>query len=249
MYRELVCLIGYTVRVAGLSLCVQGTPNTKINLFIIVRFIPVCTGNTAGFLDELINFPVYPCAYRELSASRTLSRIICGLSLCIQGTPHYTDPELVRCRFIPVHTGNTIAANLIFGINSVYPCVYRERITSKNTILVNFGLSLCIQGTLFPSSCRRILIRFIPVHTGNAQYKPFLVQRVTVYPCAYRERFTCFNCCLISVGLSLCVQGTRFFSCHFNLLFRFIPVHTGNSPIITYCFIFKILAVKFLPIF
>ena len=54
---------------------------------------------------------------------------------------------------------------------------------------------------------------------------------------------------LSSIGLSLCVQGTPLNQRYQQSSRRFIPVHTGNTLIITYCFIIKILAVKFLPPF
>ena len=51
----------------------------------------------------------------------------------------------------------------------------------------------------------------------------------SVYPCVYREHFSC-RCWLKSQnGLSLCIQGTlltRTPSCNWG---RFIPVYTGNT--------------------
>ena len=152
-----------------------------------------------------------------------------GLSLCIQGTLIFGIDSCLMSRFIPVYTGNAYYYRVSHRQFSVYPSVYRERYVYTSIRLVNNGLSLCIQGTQTRLRRPDLGPRFIPVYTGNA------------------------NACLISswykCGLSLCIQGTLYFiSFHFPLL-RFIPVYTGNAPIITYCFIFKILTAKFLPIF
>ncbi len=69
----------------------------------------------------------------------------------------------------------------------VYPCVYREHISSRNNGRVVTGLSLCIQGTqpahLLPAQS----VRFIPVYTGNTPHIYRYIRQLTVYPCVYRE--------------------------------------------------------------
>ena len=173
--------------------------------------------------------PIYPCVYREHSRKTTAPALTAGLSLCIQGTHLYRMICLILFRFIPVHTGNTVMSCGINVLKAVYPCAYREHIHCPFSSIKRIGLSLCIQGTRLG-----IMICF---------------QFISVYPCAYREhkirgmvfkRFT---------GLSLCIQGTLMRKKLTQCCTRFIPVHTGNTPIITYCFIIKILTVKFLPIF
>ena len=76
-----------------------------------------------------------------------------------------------------------------------------------------------------------------------------LLEIPTVYPCAYRELAGDDLQIARAGGLSLCIQGTHPLGSGYTSTFRFIPVYTGNTPIITYCFIIKILTVKFLPIF
>ncbi len=111
------------------------------------------------------------------------------------------------------------------------------------------GLSLCIQGTflnLLSNSSKR---RFIPVYTGNIHRYRYIHIPASVYPCVYREHtFYSFGC-RVQRGLSLCIQGTYPYRMALQPHHRFIPVYTGNIPIITYCFIIKILTTKFLPIF
>ena len=84
------------------------------------------TGNIKTILSVGRLVPVYPCVYREHSGLPLINPISTGLSLCIQGTrelPACTRPE---CRFIPVYTGNTLAAISVREDKAVYPCVYRE---------------------------------------------------------------------------------------------------------------------------
>ena len=70
-------------------------------------------------------------------------------------------------RFIPVHTGNTLLFQVGCHRQTVYPCAYREHISDKENIMCANGLSLCIQGTHRPHRHLLIILRFIPVHTGN----------------------------------------------------------------------------------
>ena len=66
----------------------------------------MCTGNTG-------REPRYTCD-------------VYGLSLCIQGTLKLTFARIIRERFIPVYTGNTIYEFGYDLVDTVYPCVYRE---------------------------------------------------------------------------------------------------------------------------
>ena len=113
----------------------------------MLRFIPVCTGNTGerSLADTLST--VYPCVYRE-HITRTLpAPLEAGLSLCVQGTLHLIGEPLPARRFIPVCTGNTHPADLQPSRTTVYPCVYREHINRASQYFNYLGLSLCVQGT------------------------------------------------------------------------------------------------------
>ena len=214
------------------------------------RFNLEYTGNMHERRQRPHQWPVYPCAYREHVIHNCFIDFMCGLSLCIQGTcvvfpfeitPHTVypcayrehaftvNPCTCRERFIPVHTGNMpISGNLPYVI---------------------VGLSLCIQGTFIVCPKCKYCTRFIPVHTGNIFILKNIKWRVTVYPCAYREHENQTYDKASVYGLSLCIQGTSLHHQCLLHLCRFIPVHTGNILIITYCFIIKILTSKFLPIF
>ena len=52
---------------------------------------------------------------------------------------------------------------------------------------------------------------------------------MAVYPCVYRELFLIIFVTLLPIGLSLCIQGTRYSLKNHKKYYRFIPVYTGNS--------------------
>ena len=69
--------------------------------------------------------------------------------------------------FIPVYTGNTKTQKKLNIFSAVYPCVYREHFGLNRQLAVNFGLSLCVQGTHVLTTVQLLTERFIPVYTGN----------------------------------------------------------------------------------
>ena len=154
---------------------------------------------------------------------------MCGLSLCIQGTPVIISHKPAVKRFIPVYTGNTSRISKTHFRNSVYPCVYREHRHHDKTPLLDPGLSLCIQGTLIEFNLLFVLVRFIPVYTGNTIILVIPLATSSVYPCVYREHerqvFEPRN----ELGLSLCIQGTLMILYDPFHNKRFIPVYTGNT--------------------
>ena len=192
---------------------------------------------------------VYPCVYREHFYKFPIITQKNGLSLCIQGTLQGRNYDKESKRFIPVYTGNTACLVAAGSLSSVYPCVYREHRNRPKTQATLFGLSLCIQGTHVTDSTTQYRKRFIPVYTGNTTNCCSSSSDRAVYPCVYREHWDCSNFMFKQSGLSLCIQGTQFKNFFYPPPVRFIPVYTGNTLIITYCFIIKILTVKFLPIF
>ena len=95
---------------------------------------------------------------------------------------------------------------------------------------ISYGLSLCIQGTLYFFPDALCKTRFIPVHTGNTKKKGGALIPRAVYPCAYREHVADGGNNVLFVGLSLCIQGTLSFCSNIKPESRFIPVYTGNTP-------------------
>ena len=187
VYREHIIYSLLCLPENGLSLCVQGTLININNNVFIIRFIPVCTGNTLFILSSSFLASVYPCVYREHSWCKGFWMNIYGLSLCVQGTLFNNILTVQHLRFIPVCTGNTAVWFNIYLYFPVYPCVYREHIESTGTLSLMIGLSLCVQGTLWHWSISDVYPRFIPVCTGNTGIVWNDTTLPTVYPCVYRE--------------------------------------------------------------
>ena len=148
----------------------------------------MCTGNIKSINSDKYSDAVYPCMYREHSSVMSNGKRKYGLSLYVQGTLFIKSLNPIFSRFIPVYTGNAFPQLQSPEFYPVYPCVYRERLNCFGGVNLNFGLSLCIQGThiLFYFYCCEA--RFIPVYTGNAN----VLAHITTN----------------SPGLSLCIQGT-----------------------------------------
>ena len=64
------------------------------------------------------------------------------------------------------------------------------------------------------------------------RYECDLYSALAVYPCAYKEHKSCKRICVLNVGLSLCIQGTLVGVKSAKRTWRFIPVYTGNIPLI-----------------
>ena len=208
VYREHDDDFRMRIQAAGLSLCIQGTPNKNRLFGGWPRFIPVHTGNTNCSNPWRSFSTVYPCVYREHAIKLGIEDVPCGLSLCIQGTRPVCGSSAIEYRFIPVHTGNTRADPRVERTTSVYPCAYREH---ADTPMQHFQAA-----------------RFIPVHTGNTNNPNISCTLKPVYPCAYREHWLLDCSSMSDVGLSLCIQGTSSGLKSITSFNRFIPVHTGN---------------------
>ena len=111
--------------------------------------------------------------------------------------------------FIPVFTENMSTLPQYYLGDPVYPCVYREHVSSFSLASRWDGLSLCVQGT-----CHWMQT------TGRVH---------AVYPCVYREHEYGRRKAPRAHGLSLCVQGTQLQLPHHPNKLRFIPVCTGNT--------------------
>ena len=230
VYREHYNFSQIHYLVPGLSLCVQGTLLASFNLTFGNRFIPVCTGNTTSNTKTSVMVAVYPCVYREhawnsSSVITPFSVYPCvyrehirpelfrfaktGLSLCVQGTHFKRNNLIFAFRFIPVCTGNTWNCVLHSALCPVYPCVYREHFNLGDKVVLNGGLSLCVQGTRVWTKKHILKKRFIPVCTGNTLRVATKEEIKAVYPCVYREH---------PAGHS-----------DYKYDPRFIPVCTGNT--------------------
>ena len=209
VYREHLLIRFTPANSGGLSLCVQGTHKHSFFILFLIRFIPVCTGNTGHKTLIKIIKAVYPCVYREHSLDSETPLTLTGLSLCVQGTR------------LPI--------DIDWAVDAVYPCVYREHALASGLARTFAGLSLCVQGTPNPLRRAKRLSRFIPVCTGNTILGETTHSHPPVYPCVYREHIFLIIISLPVFGLSLCIQGTQKSQQFYLLIKRFIPVYTGNT--------------------
>ena len=148
-----------------------------------------------------------------------------------------------------MYTGNICNHGSNHIARPVYPCVYREHLFMKSEHYQLIGLSLCVQGTSRHNEFFQSRFRFIPVCTGNMFVKTVNILRGAVYPCIYREHYREVYQPEHANGLSLYIQGTLNDLSTDTFCPRFIPVYTGNTLIITVCFIIKIAVLKFSPTF
>ncbi|OAT45910.1 hypothetical protein M997_2542 [Proteus hauseri ATCC 700826] len=193
------------------------------------RFIPVYTGNTDEAKRLFGGRPVYPRVYGEHITGVINVLVSIGLSPCIRGT-HY---PLLEChehvRFIPVYTGNTVVSLSQSVNHQVYPRVYGEHIILLHDVVVFFGLSPCIRGTHIPQHFMMVLVRFIPVYTGNTHHQALKPIKPTVYPRVYGEHPPDKRQRDLDNGLSPCIRGTLIIYVKKLVSMRFIPVYTGNT--------------------
>ena len=75
------------------------------------------------------------------------------------------------------------------------------------------------------------------MYTGNTTVTTQIISAVAVYPCVYREHSSMSVCGLIASGLSLCIQGTRLSNEIGDAYHRFIPVYTGNTNSLLFCYL------------
>ena len=113
-YRELISALVSAIFATGISLYLQGTQREPNPHWLINRYIPVPTGNSAGGLPALITLPVYPCTYRELLHFDFILIETNGISLYLQGTLLSPDSHRCHVRYIPVPTGNSNGFTEIF---------------------------------------------------------------------------------------------------------------------------------------
>ena len=203
---------------------------------VVLRFIPVYTGNTPFSQAENQRAAVHPRVYGEhLSVLMTdLSQF--GSSPCIRGTRDGLVLVQSDCRFIPVYTGNTHAGGWTKTSRAVHPRVYGEHRRSSTLSVWVSGSSPCIRGTPFGRLGLRIAGRFIPVYTGNTNQLALWLSIMSVHPRVYGEHGGGKGYVDITHGSSPCIRGTRRPKKGQKPSQRFIPVYTGNTPNITVCF-------------
>ena len=125
-YGEHISGIRQSMTIHGSSPWIRGTLFLWCTWIFPWRFIPVDTGNTGAVKFCHDSSPVHPRGYGEHILSRFISCLLHGSSPWIRGTPRKGGYSIVRKRFIPVDTGNTICTNSAFCLPAVHPRGYGE---------------------------------------------------------------------------------------------------------------------------
>ena len=156
-------------RPAGSSPCVWGTLGEDWRVFICIRFIPMCMGNTSVFNRFKIVFAVHPHVYGEHFVVFTNIRFNSGSSPCVWGTRLHVKPSKQGLRFIPMCMGNTTALLVRTIATTVHPHVYGEHAVSRHSMQIGYGSSPCVWGTQTTITTRFRQYRFIPMCMGNTR--------------------------------------------------------------------------------
>lgn len=111
-------------------------------------------------------------------------------------------------RYIPVHTGQICVVLSLSERAKVHPRVYGADSPTTVHPVPSMGSSPCIRGRCDQQSGQAIVLRFIPVHTGQI--------RVIAIKRSYAS------------GSSPCVRGRFPAAGQVPVPYRFIPVCTGQ---------------------
>ncbi len=128
-----------------------------------------------------------------------------------------------------MHTGNAWPIFSGTFTNSVHPRAYGERYFQLHPSKRHNGSSPCIRGTPTFTLINTTRSRFIPVHTGNANFILWSDKYLSVHPRAYGERLVVKGLGGCLSGSSPCIRGTHTNTRKYTARKRFIPVHTGNA--------------------
>ncbi len=128
-----------------------------------------------------------------------------------------------------MHTGNTRDREYLLSAGTVHPRAYGEHLFLLSDFKLNGGSSPCIRGTLIVIAIGLLILRFIPVHTGNTMSDNKKGQIDAVHPRAYGEHTENISKLKLIHGSSPCIRGTPKLDLYGFDDYRFIPVHTGNT--------------------
>ena len=219
-------------RAIGSSPWARGTLPKRRQYTRIARFIPVGTGNTSSRLLPVAIIAVHPRGHGEhcLNSASAVKDI--GSSPWARGTLLFLICKIQFYRFIPVGTGNTPRTLSFSLIPTVHPRGHGEHCSVPYFTVEATGSSPWARGTLLLDLRYLARLRFIPVGTGNTAPLIFLTKPITVHPRGHGEHHGKYNETEQENGSSPWARGTQILNGCTTTNRRFIPVGTGNTPII-----------------
>ncbi len=167
------------------------------------------TGNTKRPASTTKSLAVHPRGYGEHFFSAYICSCAFGSSPWVRGTPYPSRCWYQYSRFIPVGTGNTCLSTSSASHPPVHPRGYGEHHIQKTVIGFLFGSSPWVRGT-----------------HGLSRYFP---SNEAVHPRGYGEHDNTIIIKRYLNGSSPWVRGTHISPSALGILYRFIPVGTGNT--------------------
>ncbi len=137
-------------------------------------------------------------------------------------------------RFIPAHAGNARSGRAPCPRAPVHPRACGERLCEDSRAYCAGGSSPRMRGTLVEPYPRRIAVRFIPAHAGNAWQRPAPSSPSPVHPRACGERLRYASSTICGSGSSPRMRGTLEIRLVQFEVSRFIPAHAGNATWMSY---------------
>ncbi len=173
---------------------------------------------------------VRPRVHGELDCRPFDPKSAPGSSPQARGTPRVPQPEVIRHRFIPAYTGNSIRGYRRCGSGAVHPRVHGKLVPSVVHRDPVSGSSPRTRGTQQMEELRRSAARFIPAYTGNSHGRRIRGGRRPVHPRVHGELGPRHSMVQAPFGSSPRTRGTLADVIGPLQLGRFIPAYTGNSP-------------------
>ena len=193
----------------GSSPWARGTHCFKRHWPTSLRFIPVGTGNTSVVSLSFTPGPVHPRGHGEHFKTSEKPLMASGSSPWARGTLLLRLAGRFPFRFIPVGTGNTTGYDSQPPRITVHPRGHGEHHKVGYWQSSHYGSSPWARGTRIQLVGCGLLMRFIPVGTGNTSQIAGYSVVVAVHPRGHGEHSTC---------IAKPQQASRF-----------IPVGTGNT--------------------
>ncbi len=213
----------------GLSPCVRGKLTSVANTGRCAGSIPMCTGETATKILQYVQLMVYPHVYGGNFTTGVKETIASGLSPCVRGKPSEGVSDCVAARSIPMCTGETEDGTHETDVPRVYPHVYGGNQNRTLWSILGAGLSPCVRGKLMAVGLHRLVVRSIPMCTGETNAEGSAVDLREVYPHVYGGNWTGQVWSRSVIGLSPCVRGKRVRSVAPATQGWSIPMCTGET--------------------
>ena len=213
----------------GSSPHVRGTHVASTDASQPQRFIPACAGNTPKPLPKPPKTPVHPRMCGEHRGRHFLTRMGCGSSPHVRGTPWPAFPHYDGVRFIPACAGNTRLYFFGRALITVHPRMCGEHVSYQDRVGDPGGSSPHVRGTPYTTPSVRIAERFIPACAGNTEGGWRMPPLMAVHPRMCGEHCAAERLYFVGNGSSPHVRGTPRRSQNLPCLFRFIPACAGNT--------------------